>query len=289
MDFFGCANGYTFEYSMAEAIQNGALCRYYYYPHIVHLTETEMLEYVELTKKIVKIMGFHDDESQERLKMLLLKRKRIIHKAANKLSAFQQIVQQRMEEKGSLKYTLVYVPEGNKPDSFDADIFDKSDTIVTDPETEHLIDDFTRIVRDIDSHIIVRQFTSESTDRDAMLKGFAEGSIDVLTSMKCLDEGVDVPRSELAIFCASTGNPRQFIQRRGRVLRTHKDKRFAVIHDLIVVPDNVFDEECYELEKNMIKGELKRVRDFALLSENLNDTDNELEDVLNHYNLSLFN
>lgn len=289
MDFFGCADSYTFEYSMAEAIQNGALCRYYYYPHIVRLTENEMAEYVELSKKIVKIMGFHDEESLERLKMLLLKRKRIIHKAANKLTAFRQIVQQRMEEKGNLKYTLVYVPEGNKPDHFEADIFDHSDTIASDPETEHLIDDFTRIVRDMDSHIIVRQFTSESTDRDAMLKGFADGSIDVLTSMKCLDEGVDVPRSELAIFCASTGNPRQFIQRRGRVLRTHKDKCFAIIHDLIVIPDNVFDEECYALEKSLVQSELKRVKDFALLSENLNDTDNELQEVLNHYNLSIFN
>ncbi|MBR6082077.1 MAG: DEAD/DEAH box helicase family protein [Salinivirgaceae bacterium] len=289
MDFFGCADSYTFEYSMAQAIENGALCRYYYYPHIVKLTDNEMADYVQLSKKIVKIMGFQDAESQERLKMLLLKRKRIIHKAANKLSAFQEIVRQRMEEKGSLKYTLVYVPEGNKPDNFEADIFDHSDTIASDPETEHLIDDFTRIVRDMDSHIIVRQFTSESTDRDAMLKGFADGSIDVLTSMKCLDEGVDVPRSELAIFCASTGNPRQFIQRRGRVLRTHKDKRFAIIHDLIVIPDNVFDEECYTLEKSLVQSELRRVRYFALLSENLNDTDNELQDVFNHYNLSIFN
>ena len=289
MNFFGCENNYTFEYSMGEAIEKGALCRYYYYPHIVKLTDNEMSEYVQLSKKIVKIMGFQDTESQERLKMLLLKRKRIIHKAANKLIVFKQIVERRMIDKGNLKYTLVYVPEGNKPDDFEADIFDQSDTMISDPESEHLIDDFTRIVRDMDSHIIVRQFTSESTDRDAMLKGFADGSIDVLTSMKCLDEGVDVPRSELAIFCASTGNPRQFIQRRGRVLRTHKDKRFAVIHDLIVIPDNVFDEECYNLEKNLVQSELRRVRDFALLSENLNDTDNELQEVLNHYNLSIFN
>ncbi len=289
MNFFGCSDKYTFEYSMAEAIDNEALCRYYYYPHIIRLTESEMAEYVELSKKIVKIMGFKDEESQERLKMLLLKRKRIIHKASNKLSAFKQIVQQRMEDNGNLKYTLVYVPEGNKPDSFEADIFDKSDTIASDPETEHLIDDYTRVVRDIDSHIIVRQFTSESTDRDAMLNGFANGDIDVLTSMKCLDEGVDVPRSELAIFCASTGNPRQFIQRRGRVLRKHDDKSFAIIHDLIVIPDNVFDEECYALEKSLVQSELKRVRDFAILSENLNDTDNELQEVLNHYNLSIFN
>ena len=289
MNFFGCENNYTFEYSMGEAIEKGALCRYYYYPHIVKLTDNEMSEYVQLSKKIVKIMSFQDAESHERLKMLLLKRKRIIHKAANKLIVFKQIVEQRMTEKGNLKYTLVYVPEGNKPDDFEADIFDQSDTMISDPESEHLIDDFTRIVRDMDSHIIVRQFTSESTDRDAMLKGFADGSIDVLTSMKCLDEGVDVPRSELAIFCASTGNPRQFIQRRGRVLRTHRDKRFAVIHDLIVIPDNVFDEECYTLEKNLVQSELRRVRDFALLSENLNDTDNELQEVLNHYKIFLPN
>ena len=288
IDFFGCNEDYTFEYSMAEAIDNGALCRYYYYPHIVKLTDDEMVNYVDLSKKIVKIMGFQDVESQEVLKMLFLKRKRIIHKAANKLSVFQQIVQERMSKKGNLKYTLVYVPEGNKPDDYEADIFEHSDTIVSDSETEHLIDDFTRIVRDTDPHVTVRQFTSESKDRDSMLKGFADGTIDVLTSMKCLDEGVDVPRSEFAIFCASTGNPRQFIQRRGRVLRTHKDKRSAVIHDLIVVPDNVFDSDCYALEKSLVENELRRVRNFALLSENINDTDNELQEVLSYYKLSIF-
>lgn len=289
MDFFGCDGHYTFEYTMAEAIRRGALCRYYYYPHIVRLTENEMNDYVELSGKIAKMMGVQDEKGQEMLKMLLLKRKRIIHKAANKLDVFQQIVQQRMSERGSLKYTLVYVPEGNMPDNYEADIFDQLDIIASDPETEHLIDDFTRIVRDLDSHIVVRQFTSESNDRDAMLKEFADGSIDVLTSMKCLDEGIDVPRSELAIFCASTGNPRQFIQRRGRVLRTHKDKRFAVIHDLIVVPDNVFEGECYALEKSLVESEMRRVRDFAQLSENCSTSVRELDDILNTYEISFFN
>ncbi|MDD2798770.1 MAG: DEAD/DEAH box helicase family protein [Bacteroidales bacterium] len=289
MDFFGCAENYTFEYSMAEAIENEALCRYYYYPHIVKLRESEMVEYVELSRKIVKMMGFKDTDSQEMLKRLLLKRKRIIHKAENKKDIFRQIIQTQMQEKGNLKYTLVYVPEGNKPDDNQADVFDTTDTLPTDEDTAHLIDEYTSIVRDADSHIVVRQFTSDSKDREPILKDFTNGSIDVLTSMKCLDEGVDVPRAELAIFCASTGNPRQFIQRRGRVLRTHKDKHTATIHDLIVVPDNCFESECYDLERSLVKSELLRVRDFAVLSENLNDTDRELEDVLNHYNLSLFN
>lgn len=289
MDFFGCKDNYTFEYSMAEAIEKEALCRYYYYPHIVKLTELEMIEYVELSKKIVKIMSFKDTDSQEMLKQLLLKRKRIIHKAENKKDVFRQIIKTQMQEKGNLKYTLVYVPEGNKPDDNQADVFDTTDTLPTDEDTAHLIDEYTKIVRDSGSHIVVRQFTSDSKDRETMLKDFSNGSIDVLTSMKCLDEGVDVPRAELAIFCASTGNPRQFIQRRGRVLRAHKDKHTATIHDLIVVPDNCFESECYDLERSLVKSELLRVRDFAVLSENLNDTDKELEDVLNHYNLSLFN
>ena len=59
--------------------------------------------------------------------------------------------------------------------------------------------------------------------------------------MKCLDEGVDIPQTALAFFCASTGNPKQFIQRRGRVLRQAEGKDFAIIHDLVVIP-NLIDE-----------------------------------------------
>lgn len=289
MDFFGCDSSYTFEYSMEEAIQKGALCKYYYYPHLVKLTDDEMAEYIELSHRIAKIINREDEDSKEILKRLLLKRKQIIHKARNKKDVFRNILKEHLDKTGTLKYTLVYVPEGNKPDDYTADIFDSYDTIKDDEDTVHLINEYTSIVRDLNPHIVVRQFTSESSDRDAMLKDFANGSIDVLTSMKCLDEGVDVPRSELAIFCASTGNPRQFIQRRGRVLRTHKEKRFAVIHDLVVIPHNNFDPSCQEIEKNLVSNEIRRVRDFAILSENCNDTLNVLDNILEQYQISLYN
>jgi len=289
MDFFGCNDGYTFEYSMAEAIKNKALCKYFYYPHLVALTSDEMEQYIELSKKIAKIINREDEDSREALKYLLLKRKQIIHKAENKKKVFEDILRDYYHQTGSLKYTLVYVPEGNQPDDLTADIFDTSERIRDDDETTHLIDEYTRIVRDIDSHIVVRQFTSESADRDSMLVDFANGDINVLTSMKCLDEGVDVPRSELAIFCASTGNPRQFIQRRGRVLRTHADKRYAIIHDLVVIPEINFDPNCFVLEKSLVESEITRVRDFATLSENCNDTLNVLDDILTRYQVSIFN
>lgn len=292
MRFFGCDKHYTYEYSMAEAIENNVLCRYRYYPHIVRLTTSEMEEYLEISRKLAQYYMFNQDVFRPKddsvLTALLLKRKRIIHKAANKQSVFKEILEQRLADRGNISYTLVYVPEGNKPDE-DADIFETADTLEEDQESEHLIDRYTQIVRDLSPTTTVKQFTSNTTERDSMLRDFASGKLDVLTSMKCLDEGVDVPRSELAIFCASTGNPRQFIQRRGRILRMHPDKYMAEIHDLVVAPEVCDSEETYKMERNMLANELKRVYNFASLSENLDDTIREMEDILNYYNLSIFN
>ena len=109
--------------------------------------------------------------------------------------------------------------------------------------------------------------------------------------MKCLDEGIDIPRAETAIFCSSTGNPRQFIQRRGRILRKHPEKRFAYIHDLVVIPD--YQEEMgkdgtYEVERNLTRKELERVMYFASLSKNPYHTEEVFDDICNHYGLNLY-
>ena len=290
-EFFGAENGYTYEFSMEEAINRGWLCQYYYYPHIVRLTDTEMDEYIRISLRLAKMFNFDKDrfdKSDDLLTMLLIKRKRIIHKAFNKLDIFKSIINRRLEEKGNLKYTLVYVPEGNFPDTYEADIFDDRDIIKDDAESEHLIDQFTQTIREAGDRITVKQFTSQSTDRERTLKDFASGELEVLTSMKCLDEGVDVPRSELAIFCASTGNPRQFIQRRGRILRTHPDKEYAVIHDLVVVPDVNPSLESFRMERSLVLSELSRVKNFAMLSKNVEDTVQALEQTLEYYKLSLF-
>lgn len=290
--FFGCEDGYTYEYSMSKAIENGVLCRYRYYPHIVRLTDEEMAKYIDLSVKLAKVYNFNKNsfpEGDDIVKALLLARKRIIHKATNKLELFRQIINERFEEKGNLRYTLVYVPEGNRPDDNTADIYDTRDIIEDDVETSHLIDEYTEIVKQTSPHTTVKQFVSGSSERERILDDFANGELEVLTSMKCLDEGVDVPRSELAIFCASTGNPRQFIQRRGRILRTHQDKHMATIHDMVVVPEIIdVNSDSYKMEKRLLESELKRVKNFALLSENIDFTVNELDEVLQYYNLTIF-
>lgn len=291
MNFFGCENDFTFEYSMSDAIDNGFLCRYYYYPHLVRLTDKEMSEYMRISKQLAK---FYNNERKrftgddDIVMHLLLKRKRIIHKASNKDDIFKTILQQRYKEKGNLKYTLVYVPEGSRPDDERSDMYDKSEEIENDDFSDSLIDKYSRIVLEVSNETTVKKFVSGIKERNMILDQFAKGEIEVLTSMKCLDEGVDVPRSEMAIFCASTGNPRQFIQRRGRILRNHSEKHMAIIHDLVVVPEVNSEQENYNMERNLLQGELKRVRDFAVLSENADFAYTELENVTSYYNLSIF-
>lgn len=291
LGFFGCENGYTFEFNMQEAIDKGYLCRYKYYPHIVHLNDGEMAEYMRISLQLAKFFNQEKEsfpKGDDILMRLLLKRKRIVHKAQEKERIFQQIIQERYAEKGDLKYTLVYVPEGARPDDETADVFDDIETINDDDYSDNLIDTYTRIVQDVSKTTTVKKFVSGIKERNEILEKYACGEIEVLTSMKCLDEGVDVPRSEMAIFCASTGNPRQFIQRRGRILRKHPDKHIAIIHDLVVAPEVNSAQDNYDMERSLIKSELKRVRDFAVLSENADFAYNELNEILSYYNISLF-
>ena len=291
--FFGAEKQYTYEYSMEEAIENGVLCRYFYYPHHVRLTDDEFEKYVELSLKISKYFNFNTcsfDNKDDILMSMLLARKRIVHKAANKLTAFNQIIHERYQKKGNLKYSLVYVPEGTKPDYIaDSDVFDSTDQVADDIVSDRLIDDYTEAVMKLDRFITVKKFVSGQKDRDKVLSDFASGKLQVLTSMKCLDEGVDVPRSELAIFCASTGNPRQFIQRRGRILRKHPDKFMAEIHDLVVAPEVNPGSDSFRMERALLKGELMRVKNFSLLSENPSFSQIELKSVMEHYGLNMYN
>jgi len=283
-EFFNDKSPYIVSYSMQQALENGFLCKYTYFPHIVKLTDEEMERYKEISLQLLR-MGLFDQhgnfKSSPEIEKKLLERKRIIHKATNKIDAFQSILKDEFKKRKNLKYTLVYVPEGVESN------FDFNDYSVETDEENKLINEYTRVVSNTDDSVMVKQFTSNSINREEIFLDYEKGRTHVLTSMKCLDEGVDVPRSELAIFCASTGNPRQFIQRRGRVLRLHKDKIHATIHDLVVIPEISRNDNTFEMEKSLVKKELERVVDFADLAMNKTDTYDTLKDVLDHYNLNL--
>ena len=283
--FFNDHEPYTYSFSMERAIEERILCKYYYHPHIVNLTAEELAQYIEISKKLAKCFNkktgaLNDNDFVQKL---LLKRKRIIHKAINKLDITRQILQSRFEKEGNLKYTFVYVPEGSTPEVTE----DENE----DEETIKIINQYTREIGRIDDSIIVNQFISGMADRNDVLDQFKEGKIHVIASMKCLDEGVDIPRAEHAIFCSSTGNPRQFIQRRGRILRTHPNKDIAVIHDLIVVPDLITSDtksDTFKTERSLVEKELERVMYFASLAINPFETENVFAEICEHYDLNIY-
>lgn len=146
------------------------------------------------------------------------------------------------------------------------------------------------IIADVNPNLRQSTFLGADPTREDKLRGFKEGLIDVLVAMKCLDEGVDVPRSEVGIFASSTGNPRQFIQRRGRLLRTHANKNYAHIYDLVVVPriDSYRNNrDLYKLERSLFKKELTRVAYFANLSKNFSYSKNSFKRISEYFHLDL--
>lgn len=283
--FFKDQEPYTYSFTMERAIEEGILCKYYYYPHIVTLTSEELREYVQISKQLAKFFNKSNNnfDSNDVVEKLLLKRKRIIHKAENKLNTTINILKERFKKEHHLRYTFIYVPEGNTVEIVD----DESET----EENIRLINQYTREIGKIDNSILVNQFISGMPDRNEILEQFKQGKIQVIASMKCLDEGVDIPRAEHAIFCSSTGNPRQFIQRRGRILRQHKDKTIAIIHDLVVIPDLMesdIDSDTFRTERSLVEKELERVMYFASLAINPYDTENIFNQVCQHYDLNIY-
>lgn len=290
-DFFGekPENDYVFTYTMEDAIKKEpkALCPYRYYPQIVRLTDSEFQGYVDYTRRIVALHPKNEEE-KEIYNRLCIARQRIIHKAENKLDVFKSILKEEFAKRKNLKYTLVYVPEGLADEDVTFDAI-KTDILQETDADRNLLNLYTRTIGKLFDDVTVKQFigTTSSDDRKKILNDFANGSLQVITSMKCLDEGIDVPRSELAFFCASTGNPRQFIQRRGRVLRLADGKDEAVIYDLVVVPDPSGDDTLFKTEQGEVAKELRRIRDFADMSENKHYTRQILEPILKYYQLTL--
>lgn len=275
LKYFHAEEGPTFQFSMADAIEQGYLCEYYYHPILVSLSEEELIKYKSISKKLLKYFNKGDNFlDNPAVAALLLKRKRIIHSASGKFEVFRRILNE-LTKRENLKYVLVYVPEGN----------DKK----ADKEDQKLINIFSEIIT-TEFGLSQYQFIGVTKNREWILEQFSKGKIAVLTSMKCLDEGVDVRRAEIAIFCSSTGNPRQFIQRRGRILRTHPDKKYATIYDMIVVPAliNQYFEDTLQMEKSILQGELKRVYEFSGLALNHYQALQTLEKVALEFDLDIY-
>lgn len=261
------------EYTLREALADKVLTPYKYFPVLVNLTESESFEYEEISKKIAQIAAYSQSgqanpETNESLKTLLIKRARILGKAANKIIILEQI----LRGKSPSQLVLFYCGDGS----------------VEDEESGETIRQIEAVSSTIDklgwrcSHFTANESRAERQD---ILDNFRVGIIDAMVAMKCLDEGIDVPACRTAYILASSRNPKQFIQRRGRILRRSPGKEYAEIYDFIVkIPNSLLENS--EIEKKLLRSELARVAEFASLAMNSFETVKILRPVLESYNVS---
>jgi superfamily II DNA or RNA helicase len=259
----------VFEFSLKAAIEADYLTPYIYKPHFASLTPEEMAKYESETRKISRAYyrAKDEEEKDEIFTLLCIKRQKIIRNATNKLVVFNTI----LGELDEMKHCLIYCS----------------------PQQIHEVQEILN-KRNIIQHKFTEREGTRTEDRfgglserDFLIKQFSEGTYAVLVSIKCLDEGVDVPPARLAIMLDNSGNPREYIQRRGRVLRKFPGKRNAVIYDIIVEPvlRPTISQELGDLERKIIAKELERYRDFASSAQNSGECLQMMENVESTYGL----
>ena len=240
------------EYGIKEAIDDGTLTEYFYHPVLVEFTDDEMGEYRELSVSIGKLYARVSGEESPALELLKIKRARLIGGAENKILELKKLLFENKES----KYNLVYV----------------GDSKVDDMKQVEAV--LNMIGNDIGMK--ANKFTAEEDveTRRRILEDFRKGSLQTIVAIRCLDEGIDIPRTENAYILASTTNPRQFIQRRGRVLRKAEGKKYAHIYDFIIVPpehgegDQGLAEAGFSTERKLMSRELERINEFAVSAVN---------------------
>ena len=278
-DYFGDK---CIEYTLKEAITAGKLTPYYYYPVLVSFNEEELHEYVEITDKVAKILKKvpHGDDLPQSAERLLIKRARIIAGAQEKVVKLKEVVTPYQ----NANHLLVYCGATRVESLY------LNETAI-DSDDQRQIDEATSLLGNV-LGMRVTQFTAaeDSKQRELIKEQFSKGEIQALVAIKCLDEGMNIPGIETAFILASSTNPKEYIQRRGRVLRKAPGKQYAKIYDFITLPrplDEYSFQSSIQAELSLVKREVERMRDFQELSENPSDVTEIIRAITEKYNLYL--
>ena len=245
------------------------LVPYEYKPYFAELSEAELEEYEERTKDIVK--AYHKAkrkvEKQKYFVLLCKQREDIIRNAAGKYESFREII----EDIGELEYCLIYC----SPEQIDT----VQKILIEKNVKQHK---FTQ-----NEDIRPDQRYGGISERDYLLRNLGSGTYQALVAIRCLDEGVDIPQARMGIILASTGNPRQYIQRRGRLLRRSSGKDKAVIYDVIVLPPpkSSLPPSLIELERKILSREFQRYQEFSHIAMNVLECIRRIHEVEGRLNL----
>jgi superfamily II DNA or RNA helicase len=262
--FYG---GIVASYTLGDAINDGVLCEYDYHIVAVHLTqqEQELFEVIsfDIGKLIAIQLGSGLSESQKtQFNILSGRRSRLLGGAENKLVRLRDLVEEYPSEKRA--HSLFYCGEGAQDKELREEI----------ELDEKIIKQVSRVLND--AGWSSSRFTSKETSRarKIIMRNFVDTEVDALVSLKVLDEGVDVPVCNKAFILASTRNPRQYVQRRGRVLRPHPSKSKSIIYDFVVLPAPGAANLASE---TLVKAELARVDNFCMLARNRKQVEDTID------------
>ncbi len=257
------------ELTLADAIRQKALVHYLYYPILVELTEAETRKYSYLTKKIGwALSGDEKVEENDALTTLLMQRARLIGAAANKLIALRELMINRLDT----AYTLFYCGDGSVEGA-------------TRKNNNRQLKETAKLLgSELGYRVNTYTASTPSAEREKLRQQFESGELQGLVAIRCLDEGVDIPAIRNAVILASSSNPRQFIQRRGRILRPHPGKERATLFDMIVLPPDL-GRETLEVERNLLRKELRRFLEFADLADNAGEARVKLLQIQRRYGL----
>ena len=259
-------------FSLEEAISKKILCPYDYNVIPVKLTPDEQDSYRELSREIGQLMSYTNNTENSQLGNLLARRSRLLANAENKLPALRNMIEIMQPQ----PFSLFYCGEGETVE----ELFYDGEFIV---ETSRQIDQLSLLLEEKNWKTSKFTNTENRWERKLILENFKSSSIDALVAMKCLDEGIDIPLCKTAFILASSNNNRQWVQRRGRILRKHRDKEKAIIYDFVIIPE-IFNENNKH-DRKLVENEILRVKEFRKSSLNPDDSYQILSPVLNRYDI----
>lgn len=252
LDYFGSK---SYEFSIKDALSTinpitgkTFLVQYYYTPIVINLELEELERYIYYTKKMMLYYNDVTDTGRNRLKLYLTRRAVILKRAKNKLINFDKVCRSIIESKGNISNTIVFVNEEQIDEV--VNILQKYNTSLS------------RFTQSTSTNIGCKSGISQ---REEIINNFKSGNIEALVAINCLNEGIDIPSADTAIILASSTNPREYIQRIGRVIRQSKEKKYAYLYDFIVKPDllDINDKNLIEFEKKIYEKEKMRALDMA--------------------------
>lgn len=253
-EFFGSV---VFHFTLKEAIGR-CLVEYDYYLHPVNLTDDEMDEWYDLTSKIrANSWRQENNVPDEYLAKLLRDRRALLETARNKIAALKDALNKEKVRK--LRHTLIYASD-------------------KDPEQLKQVNALLK-AQGVLFHQLTYEETANQEETKHIIRSFREGTLRILTAKRVLDEGVNIPEIQKAFILASTTVERQWVQRRGRLLRTCGDigKTHSEIHDFVALPPDLetIDDEA----RTLVRSELLRVQEFACLARNAGRADGPLQTI----------